>query len=239
VVSPADLKQWHVVDLTHPLAPDMPVWPGDPPFEQAPWTTYEKTGYLSHRFSIGDHGGTHWGTPNTVISGGRSADQFSADDLVLPAAVIDIRVQAAANADHRLSVADITAWERINGRISAGSLVILFTGWQDRWKNPRKFLGPGGTAGCHWPGFAAATVDFLVHTRKIRGLGTDTHGADPGTDKNLSASRALYHADGIILECLTRLDQLPATGATVVIGGLPLTGSTGSPARVFAFLPPP
>jgi kynurenine formamidase len=236
--STISLKQWQVIDLTHPLTPDMPIWPGDPAVDITAWATYEKDRYLSHRISIGEHSGPHWGSPNTFIKGSRSAGMFNADELVIPAVVIDIRAIATRNNNYRLSIEDINEWEKQNGKISSGSMVVLLTGWQNRWKNSRAFLGLDDRQICHWPGFGIDAVTFLIHTRGIKGLGTDTHGVDPGNDKHFSASMAMYNADGMTLECLTNLDPLPATGSTLVIGGWPIVGGTGSPARVLAFIPP-
>jgi kynurenine formamidase len=231
------LKDWKVVDLTQPLSTSIPLWPGDPEFEVEAWASYEKDGYFINRFSIGEHSGTHWGTPNTFIEGARSADQIKPEELVLPAVVIDIRDTAANDVDYRLSVDDVKAWEAENGEIPAGSVVILFTGWQDKWDDPKAFLNADADEVLHWPGFGAEAAQFLVTERKIKALGTDTHGADPGNDEEYGASFAMYDGDGMILECLGGLDQLPATGATVVIGGLPIAGGSGSPARILAFLP--
>jgi kynurenine formamidase len=236
--APPALTDWTVVDLTQPMNPDMPLWPGDPAFEVEAWASYETDGYFINRFSIGEHSGTHWGTPNTFIEGARSAEQFSAQELVVPAVVIDIRQQGAEDADYRLSVDDVTAWETQNGLIPAGSVVILFTGWQDKWDDPEAFINADADGVLHWPGFSAEAAEFLVTERGIVGLGTDTHGADPGNDEEFGASFAMYDADGMILECLGGLDQLPALGATLVVGGLPISGGSGSPARVLVFLPP-
>jgi len=49
-----------------------------------------------------------------------------------------------------------------------------------------------------------------------------------------------FDADGsnprLVLENLANLDQLPPTGATIVVGVLRLRGGTGSPAAVLAFV---
>ncbi len=235
---PPALTDWRVLDLTQPLTPDIPIWPGDPAFEVEAWASYENDGYFINRIAIGEHSGTHWGTPNTFIAGARGADGFTAQELVLPAAVIDIRAQAAADPDYRLTVEDVQAWEAANGPIPAGSVVILYTGWQDRWTDPEAFFGADADGVLHWPGFSGEAVAFLTSERGISGIGTDTHGADPGNDEAFAASFAMYEANGLILECLAGLDNLPPVGATLVIGGLPVRGGSGSPARVFAFLPP-
>lgn len=232
-------QDWKVVDLTQPLTTSIPIWPGDPAFEVEAWASYAKDGYFINRISIGEHSGTHWGTPNTFIEGARSADQIKPEELIAPAVVIDIRETAANDADYRLSVDDVKAWEADNGEIPAGSVVILYTGWQDKWSDPKAFLNADADDVLHWPGFGADAAAFLVKERKIKGLGTDTHGADPGNDEEFGASYAMYEGDGMILECLGGLDQLPPTGATLVIGGLPIAGGSGSPARVLALLPTP
>jgi kynurenine formamidase len=122
--------------------------------------------------------------------------------------------------------------------IPSGSVVILFTGWQDKWDDAEAFINADADGILHWPGFSAEATAFLIAERGIVGLGTDTHGADPGNDEEFGASFAMYDADGMILECLGGLDQLPALGATLVVGGLPISGGSGSPARVLVFLPP-
>jgi kynurenine formamidase len=229
--------QWRIVDLTHPLTPAIPIWSGDPKFKIKPWTAYDKDGYFTNEITIGEHSGTHWGTPNTFISGARSADQFTAEELIAPTVVIDLRSQAVRNPDYRLSIADIQAWEANHGQIPQRSIAIIFTGWQDRWTDPTAFFNTDAQGNHHFPGFGADTAAFLVTEREIAGLGTDTHGADPGNDEDYGASTAIYRANGLILECLAGLDQLPPTGAVLIIGGLPIQGGSGSPARVLALVP--
>ncbi|QYO63445.1 cyclase family protein [Leptolyngbya sp. 7M] len=228
---------WRVVDLTHPLTTAMPLWAGDPAIEIQPWASYDQEGYLINRLTIGEHSGTHWGTPNSFIPNARSADQFTAQELVVPAVVLDRRESTESNPDYCFSLADLEAWEARYGLVPSGSLVILFTGWQDRWNHSPSFFNRDAQGTCHFPGFGAEAVAFLIAERHIVGLGTDTHGVDPGSDPTYAASTAIYEADGLILECLAGLDQLPPTGAILVIGGLPVQGGSGSPARVLALLP--
>ncbi len=231
------LTDWQVVDLTQPLTPEIPLWPGDPEFVIDPWATYEVDYYYINRISIGEHSGTHRGTPNTFIEGARSAEMIPAEELVVPAVVIDIR-DKATDVDYRLTIEDITTWEAANGEVPAGNVVILLTGWQDKWDDPAAFIGEDEDGILHWPGFGADAATFLIEERGAVGLGTDTHGVDPGNDEEFGASFAMYDADGMILECLAGLDELPPVGATLVVGGWPIEGGSGSPARVLAFLPP-
>jgi kynurenine formamidase len=206
--------------------------------EIQPWATHAEEGYFINRIAIGEHSGTHWGTPNTLIEGARSAEQVPIERLIAPVVVIDIREKVKQDVDYRLSVQDLQAWEAVHGKVAPGSIVILFTGWQDKWSNSTAFMNQDRQGVSHWAGFGIQAAQFLVSEWQVAGLGTDTHGVDPGNDQTFGASSAVYTADGIVLECLGGLDKLPPIGATVVIGGLPIQGGSGSPARVFAFLPP-
>jgi kynurenine formamidase len=238
VQAQTSLRNWQVIDLTQPLSAQMPLWSDDPAIEITPWASYDKDGYFINRLTIGEHSGTHWGTANTFIAGATSAEQVPVRKLVGPAVVVDIRAQAAQNPDYRLSLQDLQTWEAAHGSVPAGSFVLLWTGWQDRWSDPAAFLNQDANGVLHFPGFGAEVAEFLVAQRQIAGLGTDTHGADPGNDQVYGASTAIYQANGLILECLGGLDQLPAVGTTLVIGGLPIQGGSGSPARLLALLPP-
>ena len=123
-----------------------------------------------------------------------------------------------------------------DGPIPVGSLVILFTGWQELWDDPVAFLGGGGD-GRHFPGLAPEAARWLLVDRSVAGIGIDTHGVDGGQDTQYRTNSVVLEHDAIVLENLTNLHQLPATGATIVIGVLRLAAGSGSPASVLAFVP--
>lgn len=227
-----------VIDLSQPLHTGIPLWAGDPEIELETWASYAQNGYFIQRLSLGEHSGTHWGTPNTFLEDGRTVQQFSAQDLFLPAVLIDIRSQCLHNVDYQLSVDDIDIWEQQHGLISPNSLVIIYTGWQDKWATPLHFFNIDADGIAHFPGFSAKSVHYLLQHRQIKALGTDTHGIDAGINTAYSASLTLYTANSFALECLAGLEQLPALGAYVMVGGLAALGGSGGPARVLAILPP-
>ena len=47
----------------------------------------------------------------------------------------------------------------------------------------------------------------------------------------------MHGANRFGLQCLTNLDQLPATGALIISAPLKIKGGSGSPLRVLALLP--
>ena len=226
-----------VVDLTHLIRPDMPRWPGDPPVEFQEVAQTDTHGFYLRRFTMGEHSGTHMNAPRSFDAQGAGIDGYSPCDLVVPAIVIDFRAQADTNPDIALTSEELLGWEGRHGLIPAGVIALLYTGQQHKWEDPSAYLGLDRRGGRHFPGFGRDAARLLVEDREVAGLGTDAAGVEPGQDDSFSANRLVLAKRGLILECLANLDQLPPTGATLVIGPLRLEGGSGAPASVLALVP--
>jgi kynurenine formamidase len=227
-----------VVDLQHVITQKIPLWPGDPHVRFVPVATMAKDGYFLRKFTIGEHSATHMNAPNSFIAGNHQAiTSYSATQRVVPAAVIDVRAKCAADSDYRLTVADVQAWEAQHGQLQPGTFVIMFTGWQDRWNDPKAFFSLDAKGRLHFPGFSRAATMWLVDQRQIAGVGIDTHGVDPGLDTSYATNTEMAKTHKIAIECLAHLDRLPATGATLVLGPLALKNGSGSPLSVMALIP--
>ncbi|MGE5660251.1 MAG: cyclase family protein [Actinomycetota bacterium] len=236
-LTPQSITYSEIVDLSHVIESNIPIWPGDPPVEFEEIAEIKTDGYYLRKFSMGEHSGTHFNAPNSFDSTLTSIDCYSPQSLVVPAVVLDLRDRVAVNADYALRIADIEAWENQYGMIPPGCLVILFTGWQANWENSQAFFNADDLGQLHFPGCGAAAIQFLLEERQIAGLGIDTHGVEPGIDSSFCVNKLVLSKSGIILENLANLDRLPATGATLVIGILRLKGGSGSPVSVLAFIP--
>ena len=227
-----------VVDLQHEISPEIPLWPGDPEVVFKTVATMEKDGYYLRSFTIGEHSATHMNAPNSFIAGDkRSITSYEAEQLVVPAAVIDVREQCAADPDYQLGKQDVLDWEAAHGQLAPGTFVIMYTGWQDKWNDPTAFFNIDGKGNLHFPGFAGDTTTWLLSDRQIAGVGIDTHGVDPGLDTSYATNTQTTAAHKIVIECLGNLDQLPTTGSTLVLGILCLKDGSGSPLSVMAFVP--
>ena len=224
------------IHLSHPVSESTPLWPGDPPTQFEDWADIQRDGYYLRRFSMSEHGGTHLTAPASFHTGGRTADAYPAEELVRPAVVIDVRQQCRANRDYALTIDDLTAWEARHGQVPAGSMALLLTGWAERWDDPESYLGTGTGGGLRFPGFGLEAARLLVEQRGVAGLGTDTAGVEPGIDHTFSVSRLALAQPRIVLENLTNLHLLHPMGAVIVIGLLRLTGGSGAPAAVTAFM---
>ena len=228
----------HVVDLSHVISPQIPLWPGDPKVVFKVVATMKKDGYYLRSFTIGEHSATHMNAPNSFVSGNTEAiTSYPPEQRVVPAVVIDARAQSAANADYQLTKQDVLDWEAKHGQIAPGSFVIMFTGWQDKWNDPKAFINQDAKGNLHFPGFAGATTKWLVSDRQIAGVGIDTHGVDPGSDTSYATNTEMANTHKIAIECMANLDKLPAKGATLVLAPLQLQNGSGSPMDIVAFVP--
>lgn len=234
---PLNITINRVIHLSHVIDINIPQWPGDPPVEFETVAEQEKDGYYLRRFSLGEHSATHINAPSCFYANGISIDQYPAQELIAPAAVINVCDQAVANPDHTLAIADILAWEQKYGLVPASSVVLLYTGWQSKWLNNQEFFKQDAFGSIHFPGFSQEAARFLLTERQIAGVGIDTHGVDSGQDDTFTINRLLLSHRCIVLENLTNLDQLPPIGTILVIGILRLQGGSGSPAAVLALVP--
>lgn len=226
-----------VVFLSHVNTTDMPIFPGDPTPVLEPAFTVEKDGFFLLSVTMGEHSGTHWGAPAHFNADEKTADKLPATSFVFPAVVIDVRDKAADNPDYALSLADVQAYEKANGRIPEHAMVIAFTGWEKRWNDPKAFFNEDKDKVMHYPGIGIDATQWLIDNRALGGLGIDTHGVDPGSDESYATNTALLKGDRIHLENLAGLEQMPAKGAWIVVGGVRNLNGSGSPATVLGFLP--
>jgi kynurenine formamidase len=232
-----------MVDLSHAYSAETLYWPTSPSgFKLERLASGPTPGgwfYSSYAFSSPEHGGTHLDAPIHFAEGGRTADQIPLEQLIAPAVVIDISARSAADRDARLEVAEVAAHERSHGPVPAGSLVLLRTGWDRRWGDRLAYFGdstPGDASRLHFPGYGVEAAKLLVEERQVAGLGIDSPSIDPGPSSDFQVHRILAARNGIGLENLKGLDQLPSTGALLIALPMKIAGGSGGPVRVVAFI---
>lgn len=226
-----------VVDLTHPVREKGPVWPDDPPTRRELVARREKQGWSLASWTLGEHTGTHIGTPSHFLGAGATAESYEGESLVLPLVVVEAPDMTRRDTK-ALQVQDLNLLEqREAARIPDGALVVLRTGWFMRWPERDRIFERDREGRFVYPGFSEEAAEWLLRERGARALGTDAPGIDPGPDEGFAAGRAVARAGRLHVENLARLDRVPAFEAWAVLGGLPLAGGNGSPARVLALLP--
>ena len=241
---PVDLHGARLVDLTYPFDEKTIYWPTAPSNFQLNRLSFGKTAagyfYSANSFCTPEHGGTHLDAPIHFSEGGRAVDQIPAEQLIAPAVVIDVRAKTAADADYRLAVADVQAWEAKHGLIPQGAIVLLRTGWGQRWPDRKRYLGddkPGDASNLHFPSYGEESARYLVERRKVGALGVDTASIDHGPSKDFIVHQIANGANVPGLENVANLEELPEAGAWVIALPMKIAGGSGGPLRIVALLP--
>jgi kynurenine formamidase len=236
-----------VVSLSHTNAPGRtPLFPGDPAFSLTTVNTVAEDGFYMQYVREGEHTGTHYSAPCHFREGALCAEDLDAADFVLPAVVVDVRAEVAADANHVVTTADLRAWEADHGQMPAGAAVLLWTGCGAFWGPELSRTDPTyyncGQPGARFsqPGFSEGAVRWLIETgvlAKRGALGTDTFGPDPSSDASFSESFLTLARHRFTLENLANLGSMPTTGSWIVIGGPRNRNGSGAPSTVFGLVP--
>jgi len=76
-------------DLTHPLGPDTPVFPGDDPVRLRSTAEIGTRGYRATRLELSTHSGTHVDAPAHLLPDGLQLDELPLDLWTGPALLLD------------------------------------------------------------------------------------------------------------------------------------------------------
>ena len=232
------------IDLTHSFAESTIYWPTDTAGFQLEELAFGQTEggwfYASYQLASAEHGGTHLDAPVHFADGGLTNDEIPLSGLIGPAAVVD--VSEKVDPDYLVSIEDLTTWEAVNGDIQDGAILLIRTGWSDRWDDRTAYLGTNMTgeeavAQLHFPGISEELAQWLVDERGIVALGIDTPSIDYGQSSDFRAHVILYRENISGFENITNLDFLPATGSFVVALPMKIEGGSGGPLRIVAFVP--
>lgn len=238
-----------VVDLTAPLSSQTPVIALPEPFTNTPGfslselSRYDERGpaWYWNAFSAGEHVGTHFDAPVHWVTGrdGLDVAEVPAAQLIGPAAVIDLSADVADDPDFLLEIEHVRAWEHDHGPLPEGGWLLYRTGWDARADDASAFLN-ADDSGPHTPGVSVECARWLAEESPLIGFGVETVGTDAGAahgfDPPFPCHALLLGAGKYGLTQLRNLDRLPARGAVLFAGPLPIVGGSGSPTRVLALV---
>ena len=233
-----------VIDLSYAFDATTVYWPTAEPFQletDFEGTTAQGYFYSAYRYRAAEHGGTHLDAPVHFAKGRRSVDQIPLEQLMGPGVLIDVTRQCATNADYLIGISDIQNWEKRYGRIPAGSIVLLRTGFGKYYPDRKKYLGTdergaGAVPKLHFPGLDPKAATWLTQNRSIKAIGLDTASIDFGQSTLFESHRILFDKNIPAFENVANLDQLPVKGFSIVALPMKIKGGSGGPLRIVATL---
>ncbi len=224
----------NVVDLTHVLGTQFPLFPGAAPFRIEQAVSHDKDGYYGSILTYWEHSGTHMDAPVHFAPNGLFVDQLRIENLVVPAVVINITEKVRRDPDAVVTPDDIRAWERRYGRIPDNAAVLMASGWGARAGSVEAFRNTDSSGVMHFPGFGKEAIDFLLTERRIAGIGVDTLSLDYGPSTTFAVHYTLLPTNRWGLENLANLEAIPPAGATLFVGAPKIAAGSGGPTRVMA-----
>ncbi|MGR8936015.1 MAG: cyclase family protein [Gammaproteobacteria bacterium] len=226
------------VDLTHAITPTIPVWSGFGasrfgrtvnPQNGEPYS-YRKDGFEAGSYDLStDQLGTQLDPPAHWNPYFPAIDELPPTFAIRPLAVISIAAQVKTDPAYHLSVADILAWEKRNGKIPQGSVVFVRSDWSKDW--PAADLATRKK----FPGVKLEALKFLHEQRHILFHGHEP--LDTDTTPTLEGEAWLLRNGYTQAEGLANLDKVPESGALVIIGYPKFKGGLGGYARFIAVCP--
>jgi len=207
------------IDLSHPIADKMPVFPGTPDVNIKQFSTVEKEGFAEKELELATHIGTHMDAPAHMIDGGKTLDQYQVSDFTGRAYIITFSQDdlEGLEQDEYLS--------QFENEIREADFIILKTDWSEKWGSDAYFKD--------YPALDKSGAEYLSSFR-IKGIGLDAISIDQHDNENYDAHHIILGNEILIIENLTGLDKIRSSFFNLFVFPLKIVDSDGSPLRAVA-----
>ena len=182
-----------IIDLTHTITPEMPMYPGSAAPSMTPTGSLTRTGYRETQITLSSHTGTHMDAPRHILRDGCGLDQLPPSQFCGRAAVIDVSHLGAGS----VITADFLRGQ--NGYLRTADYALFYTGWEKKWGTEAFLNEP-------FPILDEEASKYLVACG-LKGVGTDAISVDALADGTFPAHRVLLNGGLVIVEnlCLKKL----------------------------------
>jgi arylformamidase len=202
-------------DISLPISPVMPVWPGDPSIRIQQISSLVDGGELNiSRLEMGTHTLTHVDAPRHIKEGGLAVDRLPLDVLIGPAVVVEPRYEGNLITATDLGELGIRGTERL----------LIKTRNSDLWMGgPYEFEAD-------YVSLSRDAGPWLL-SKGIKLVGIDYLSVDPFDSEELEVHRTLLENGVVVLEGLN-LSQVPEGRYQLICLPLRVQDGDGAPARV-------
>lgn len=209
-----------IIDLTHPIEPTMPLYPGTPSPSFQPIASIAADGFAEQLITFSSHTGTHIDLPSHILPDGASMEAYVVADFIGRGVVFDARSLSG-------SLITPTHLSLIEQQLVESDFLLLCTGYDRYWGGAEYFE--------HYPVLSHEAVQWLRRF-SLKGLGIDAISVDSATSSDLFIHHQLLNYGVIAIENLTGLSQL--LGKLFMFYCIPLkfANTEASPVRAFAVM---
>ena len=209
-----------IIDLTHLITEDMPVYPGTEPPKLQEANTYARDGFKETKLEMFSHTGTHMDAPAHLFYGHATLDALPIEQFIGSAVVIDC---TGFKEGERISLKHVLKTQPL---ASSADFLLFYTGW-DRFWGTDAYFGD-------YPTVTEDVIDFVVKSGK-KGIGFDVIGLDAIGDGELPLhKRLLSQGKFLIIENLRNLGRIGDGLFTLYALPLNYINADGAPTRVVA-----
>lgn len=174
-----------LIDLTHQIYDDMPVYPEDDPVELYNTGSLEEDGYNYFRLETGLHAGTHIDTPMHMTEDETYMNEIPLESFTGNGCILDVREQNP-----------IEFKDEYSDVVKKNDIVLLYTGHDEKYGSKEYYTDH--------PIVGESLAQFFVD-KKIKMLGMDI----PTPDKYpFNIHKMLFKNGVLIIENLTNLSEL-------------------------------
>ena len=207
-----------VIDLSHTIAEDMPVFPGTSQPTLKPALTIAEHGFAETMLHMVSHTGAHIDAPSHMIEGAPGLDDFPVDKFFGLALIIDHPPCAGSSIE-------IKPLQQMSDKIERAEFVLFHTGHSQKWGTDDYFHS--------FPILTREAAEFLT-SFSLKGLGIDAISFDEVNSTESPIHHILLGAGLILVENLTNFRQVQ--DEYCMFSALPLKyeNADGSPTRAVA-----
>lgn len=182
-----------IIDLTHTIQSDMPVYPGTekPIFKDA--NNLKEHGFIEKMITFYSHTGTHMDAPAHILRNGKTLDSYPADHFIGTAFVISLENFQNREIDKQYLLGYAVDLENVD-------YVIFNTGWSNLWGSENFFSG--------FPILSEEATIWLTENFNLKGIGTDAISIDHEDSTDFPVHKVFFSKGLVVIENLANLADL-------------------------------
>ena len=210
-----------IIDLTHTITPEMPMYPGTTAPAMAPTGSLTRNGFRETQITLASHTGTHMDAPSHLLRDGATLDVLPASQFCGRASVLDVS---------GVTGGVITAGflRSHNCALLSADFVLFYTGWEKKW----------GTDAYYEDAFPVPDEEaarYLVSCG-LKGVGTDALSVDTLRTKGFPVHRTLLDGGLVVIESLCLKKVVGRKNFLFFALPLKFQNADGAPVRAIAEL---